>query len=100
MNVLDQNIVESIRSHFDKGDSIRVTADATGAHKNTVFKYFNTWRFEERSVAMVSNVSQETKDVWQQEAERRGMSRQSLHSLVLELIADDNLFEAILGDLT
>jgi hypothetical protein len=97
MNVISKARVDAIREAFEKGLSHRATAAHVGVTKNTVARYFNRWTSADYGGEMTCIVKGETKRTWKAEAEKREMSVRELHAFVIETIAEENIFEAVLG---
>jgi transposase len=96
MHQLHQNRVKALREAYEAGMSLRVAAAHCGVAKGTVERYWRRWKSEDFGGEMACLVKGTTKRAWAAEAARREMSVRELHGLVLEAIAEDSLFEAVL----
>lgn len=96
MNVIHKNRVAALREAFDAGLSLRSAAAKCGVMKGTVERYYRRWKSADFGGEMAAPVTGDTKTRWKEEAEVRQMSVRELHSLVLDTIAEDDLFNALL----
>ena len=96
MNTLHKNRVAALREAYDAGLSLRSAASKCGVMKGTVERYYRRWKSADFGGEMAAPVTGATKAKWKQEAEARQMSVRELHSLVLDTIAEDGLFNAVL----
>ena len=96
MNSLHKNRIKTLREAYDNGLSLRAAAAHCGIAKATVERYWRRWKSNDFGGEMVCRVTGATKRIWAQEAERREMSVHELHSLVLDTMAEDNLFNAVI----
>lgn len=96
MGVLHRARIDALREAFDAGLSVRAAAANCGVCKGTVERYWRRWKSADFGGEMACVVKGETKRKWTDEAERRQMSVRELHSLIVEMLAEDNLFDAVL----
>lgn len=97
MNVLHESRVVSLREAYDAGLSLRGAAAKCGIQKTTVERYYRRWKSEDFGGEMCCLVKGETKRRWREEADKRQMSVRELHAYVIDTIAEDNLFDAVMG---
>lgn len=108
MNFLPQYEVDLLRNWFDRGMSIRATVALTGAQRSTVFTYFKAWRrgadpsnkrsYPPSTGRMEACISLEAKIKWVEAASKAGLPLHKFMNAALETIAEDDLFNAIMGD--
>lgn len=96
-NQLHDRRVKALREAFDAGMSLRGASAHCGVAKATVERYWRRWKSEDFGGEMVCKVKGETKRRWKAEAARREMSTHSLLAFIVETIAEENIFEAVLG---
>src|ERR1700733_5743668 len=96
-NQLHSQRVDELRKAFDAGMSLRAAAAHCGVAKAPVEGYWRRWKSRDFGGEMACRVKGSTKKVWHEEAERRQMSVQELHSYIIETIAEDGLFDAVMG---
>lgn len=96
-NTLHKSRVDAIRSAYDKGLSHRAAAAHCGVSRHTIARYYGRWNSAIFGGEMMCIVKGDTKRRWKEEAERREMSVRELHSFIVETIAEENLFDAVMG---
>lgn len=96
MNALQKRRQDALRDAYDSGLSIRAACASCGIAKATVERYYRRWRSQDFGGELACRVSGGTKRAFKAEAARREMSVQGLMANIVEAIAEDNLFTAVL----
>ena len=97
-NHINPQKIGNLRVLFDEGCGVRRSALAVGISKDTVTRYFKRWRapevvFEQRAFGYVTPAA---KEAFRAKANERGVSLNHYLSEILQVVADDDLFSAIL----
>jgi transposase len=95
-NQLHERRIKVLREAFDAGMSLRGASAHCGIAKATVERYWRRWKSEDWGGEMVCKVKGETKRRWKQEADEREMSVHALLAFIVETIAEENLFKAVM----
>ena len=98
MNELHPNRIRAIREAYDAGMSHRVAAAHCGVGRHTVARYYARWSNSDFGGVMQCYVKGETKTRWKEEALKRELSVQGLMAFIVETIAEENLFNAVIDE--
>lgn len=112
MNRLKNEKIATIARWLGRGLSVRQTASMAGANRNTVLRYkkqiangapvlaeeTEPYLDDSKRVQIAPRVAPSVIERLEDEAHQRGMCRTSLAARVLEVVAKDDLFEAVLGE--
>ncbi len=100
MNVLSPVKVKALRDALESGASIRKAARLAGVNRNTAHRYSKILdpkkRHEHRSETITIKISPAAKVRLSLEARSMVLSLTNFGGLLLETIAEDNLFGAVL----
>ncbi len=96
MNRLDHRRMALLRSAYASGLSVRYAATQCKVDKKTAWKYFRRWQTYDYGGKLVCIVQGNTKRVWIDEAKRRKTSVRELLGDVVETLAEDDLFQAVM----
>lgn len=78
--------------------SHRTAAAHCGVGRHTVARYYARWSNDDYGGVMQCYVKGNTKTRWKAEALKRELSVQGLLAFVIETIAEENLFDAIVDE--
>lgn len=98
MNRLQHKKIAIIADWLTCGFSVREVARVSGVHRDTIASYKKAIMNDDKIIQLSFNtrpsVTQRLEDV----AEQRGLSLQQIAEQLIENIARDDLFEAVLGE--
>ena len=92
---IDPRRMALLRSAYAAGLSCRDAATQCAVDKKTARKYFRIWGTFEHEGKLTCFMHGETKRIWIEEAARRETTLRDLVSEVVEVVAEDDLFQAV-----
>ncbi len=93
---IDSHRMKLLRSAWAAGLSIRTAAIQCEVDPKTANRYFRIWGTFEHEGKLTCFIHGETKRILIEEAARRETNLRDLVSEVVEAVAEDNLFQAVM----